>query len=173
MDREQKKRRAVTRKTALRKTKLFIINMVFIVMCLIALSPIYYAFTVSTNADNRVLSSGLTLFPKNFTLENYVTVIKDKPFMLWLKNSLLLSVSTTVFSIGISIPAAYAFSRFKFAGRKTTLNILILLNAFPAVLSMFAIYRIMKLLNLMNSYAGLVIIYCGTMVVFSLWKMKG
>ncbi|MBE6830675.1 MAG: ABC transporter permease subunit, partial [Ruminococcaceae bacterium] len=72
-----------------------------------------------------------------------------------------------------TIPAAYAFSRFRFAGRKTMLFILLLLNAFPSTLSMFAIYRLFKMFNLLNSYLGLVIAYTGMNAIFALWNMKG
>lgn len=64
-------------------------------------------------------------------------------------------------------------SRMRFVGRKRTLYILLVLNAFPAILSMFAIYRIIKTLNLLNSYMGLVFIYAGSMAIFVFWNMKG
>ena len=69
--------------------------------------------------------------------------------------------------------AGCVFSRMRFAGRKRTLYILLVLNAFPAILSMFAIYRIIKTLNLLNSYMGLVFIYAGSMAIFVFWNMKG
>lgn len=53
------------------------------------------------------------------------------------------------------------------------LNLLILLNAFPAILSMFAVYRILKPLGLVNSFTGLILVYIGTMAIFGLWNMKG
>ena len=50
---------------------------------------------------------------------------------------------------------------------------LVLLNSFPAVLSMFAVYRLLRPLGLINSRAGLILVYTGTMAVFSLWNLKG
>lgn len=158
------------RKNTLRLTAL---NMILIVLCLITLLPIYYTFTVSINASNSIFSTEIQLFPRDITLENYQKLLVEKPFFLWLKNTLLLSVCTVVLTLAVAVPAAYAFSRFRFRGRGAALSVLVILNAFPAILSMFAIYRIMKLMGLVNTYPGLIIIYIGTMAVFSLWNMKG
>ncbi len=149
------------------------LNLIFILLCFVMLVPILYALSVSLNAGGNILITELRLFPQALTLHNYRTVLFDKPFLLWLKNSTILSVSTVVLTLAVAVPAAYAFSRFRFRGRRAAMNLLLLLNAFPAVLSMFAIYRIIRLMNLLNSYLGLVVIYTGTMAVFALWNMKG
>ena len=57
------------------------------------------------------------------------------------------------------VPAAYVFSRRKFAGRKAVLRVLLLLYSFPSVLSMFAIYKLMSTFGMINTRAGLIIIY--------------
>ena len=121
-----------------------ILNIFFIVVCFIALIPILYAFSVSLNAQNNLLSSDFSFIPKEFTLKNYKAVLFDEPVLLWLKNSAILSISTLVISLGVAIPAAYAFSRYRFPGKKAILYVLLLLNAFPTILSMFAIYRLLS-----------------------------
>lgn len=155
------------------KIKLMLLNVVFILLCLIGLIPIIYAFSVSLNGGNSVMSSDFSIIPKHFTLDNYKSVLFDQPFLLWFKNSSILALFTVMIALTLSIPAAYAFSRHRFKGRKSLLYILLMLNAFPGILSMFAVYRLLKPLNLINSYAGLIIIYIGTMGIFSLWNMKG
>lgn len=150
-----------------------LLNLFFIVVCFIALIPILYAFSVSLNAKNSLVTSDFSFIPKAFTLKNYISLFKEKPVLLWLKNSMILSVSTLVIALGASIPAAYAFSRFKFKGKKAILYVLLLLNAFPTVLSMFAIYRLLKPFGLINTKLGLIIVYTGTMAIFGLWNMKG
>ena len=153
--------------------KAFILNIFFICVCLIALVPILYAFSVSINGQNSLLGSNFSFIPRDFTLANYRAVFLDKPVLLWLKNSLILAVATLIIALGVSIPAAYAFSRYRFRGKKAILYILLLLNAFPTVLSMFAIYRLLRPLGLVNSKLGLIIVYTGTMAIFGLWNMKG
>ena len=155
------------------KIKMSLLNIFFIIACILCIVPILYTLSVSLNGTNNVLSGSFSFIPKEFTFDNYKAVLLDKPYLLWLKNTLILVVATVTISLAVAIPAAYAFSRFRFIGRKTILYILILLNAFPSILSMFAIYRILMPIKLVNSYLGLILIYVGTMAIFGLWNMKG
>ena len=84
-----------------------------------------------------------------------------------------LAVVTVSLSLCVAIPAAYCFSRRRFPGRRPILKCLVLLNSFPAVLSMFAVYRLLRPMGLINHRTGLILIYTGTMAVFSLWNIKG
>lgn len=153
--------------------KMILLNIFFIVACLMCLVPVLYTLSVSLNGTNNILSGSFSFVPKELTLDNYKAVLFNKPYLLWLKNTLILVVATVTISLAVAIPAAYAFSRFRFIGRKTILYILIILNAFPSILSMFAIYRILMPMKLVNSYLGLILIYVGTMAIFGLWNMKG
>lgn len=152
---------------------LILINVFFIVISFLVLIPILYAFSVSLNAENSLLSSNFSLIPKKMTLDNYKAVFLDEPILLWLKNSLILVVITLGISLGTGIPAAYVFSRKKFPGRKVILRILILLYAFPSLLSMLALYKLLSPMGLINTKLGLIVVYTGTMAVFALWNMKG
>ena len=154
-------------------TALVFVNIFFIAVCFITLIPILYAVSVSFNADNSLLSSDFSFIPKHFTMQNYVAVFTEQPIMLWLKNSLILAVCTLVISLGTGIPAAYCFSRKRFPGRKAILKTLILLYAFPSLLSMTALYKLLSPMGLINTKAGLIIVYTGTEAVFALWNMKG
>ena len=160
-----------------KKTKhvlvLIAVNVFFILVCFFVLVPVLYAFSVSLNAENSLLGSDFSFLPKHMTLQNYKAVFTEKPVLLWLKNSLILAVTTLVISLGTGIPAAYAFSRKRFPGRKAILKLLILLYAFPSLLSMTALYKLLSPMGLINTRTGLVIVYTGTMAVFALWNMKG
>ena len=149
------------------------VNIFFIIICFLTLVPILYAFSVSLNANNSLLSSDFSFRPKQLTLENYKAVFTEEPILLWLKNSLILAVVTLVLSLGTGVPAAYVFSRKNFPGRKLILRILILLYAFPSLLSMTALYKLLSPMGLINTKIGLIIVYTGTEAVFALWNMKG
>lgn len=149
------------------------LHIFFIVLCFATLVPILYALSVSLNAENSLLSSDFRFIPKQFTLDNYKAVFTEQSVMLWFKNSMILAVCTVVISLGAAIPAAYVFSRKRFAGRGAILEILLLLYSFPSVLSMFAIYKLLSPMGLVNSRIGLILVYTGTMAVFGLWNMKG
>ena len=78
-----------------------------------------------------------------------------------------------VIAIGFAMVSSYAFSRYRFKGRNGILKLLLLLNAFPQILSMFALFRLLKQMNMLDTKLGLVIIYAGSMCIFSIWNMKG
>ena len=149
------------------------LNLFFIVLCFVTLIPILYAVSVSLSGQNSLLSSDFSFIPKDFTLDNYKEVIFGEDILTWFKNTVFLAVVTVSLSLLIAVPAAYCFSRRRFPGRKTILKCLVLLNSFPAILSMFAIYRLLRPMGLINHRVGLILVYTGTMAVFSLWNTKG
>lgn len=153
--------------------KLGLLNLVFIVICFIGLVPILYNLLLSISAGSGALTTDLTILPKAVSLENYRMIMTEKPFLRWFMNSVVLSVGTMLVAMGTSVTASYAFSRFRFRGRNGVLQILLLLNAFPQILTMFALFRLFKLLNLLDSHIGLIFIYAGSMCIFSIWNMKG
>lgn len=160
-------------KTVKEKLGLGLLNLFFICICLIGLIPILYALTLSVSAGNTALSSDISILPKSISFDNYRAIIVEEPFLIWLKNSVILSVATMVVAMGSAVVAAYSFSRFRFKGRNGMLQVLLLLNAFPQILSMFAIFRLFKTINLLDHKIGLVFIYAGSMCIFSIWNMKG
>lgn len=149
------------------------LNVFFIILCFVTLLPIIYAFTISFSGQNSLLSSDFSFIPKDFTLDNYKAVLFGEDIMVWFGNTVFLAAVTVILSLSIAVPAAYCFSRKRFPGRRMILRGLVLLNSFPAILSMFAIYRILRPMGLINSRLGLILVYMGTMAVFSLWNMKG
>ncbi|MBE5994835.1 MAG: sugar ABC transporter permease [Paenibacillaceae bacterium] len=159
-------------KSARRFALLSILNVFFVLLCFITLIPILYAFLLSISSDSSAFGNGF-LFPQSPTLKNYKAILVEEPFLIWLKNSVVLSLGTMILAMGTSVTASYAFSRFRFRGRNEMLKLLLILNAFPQILSMFAIFRLFKNMNLLNNYIGLILIYAGSMCIFSIWNMKG
>ena len=149
------------------------LNLFFIVICIVTLIPILYALTVCFSGSNSLLSSDFSFIPKDFTLDNYKEVLFGEDITIWFQNTVFLAVVTVILSLTAAVPAAYCFSRRRFPGRKTILKCLVLLNSFPAILSMFAIYRLLRPMGLVNTRIGLILVYTGTMAVFSLWNTKG
>ena len=142
------------------------LNVFFIALCFLTLIPILYALSVSFNGSNSLLSSDFSFIPRNFTLKNYREVLFGENITLWFRNTIFLAVVTVFLSLLVAVPAAYCFSRRRFPGRKAILRCLVLLNSFPAILSMFAIYRLLRPMGLVNTRLGLILVYTGTMAVF-------
>jgi len=163
----------VNQKKIKERVGLAALNLFFILLCFVTLIPILYALSVSFNGQNSLLSSDFSFIPKEFTLDNYRQVFLGEDIAAWFGNTVLLAASTVVLSLAVAIPAAYCFSRRRFPGRRAILKCLVLLNSFPAILSMFAIYRLLRTFGLVNHRIGLILVYTGTMAVFSLWNTKG
>ncbi|MCI6715244.1 MAG: sugar ABC transporter permease [Lachnospiraceae bacterium] len=160
-------------KKSKQKCRLFFLNLFFIGLCFLGLVPILYAVILSISEGSGALTSGTGILPGQITFDNYRRILLEEPFLRWLLNSAVLSVGTMLLAMSTSVTASYAFSRFKFKGKKAVLQVLLLLNAFPQILTMFALFRLFKNLNLLNSHLGLILIYAGSMCIFSIWNMKG
>ena len=161
------------RKTVRRIAAGTALNLFFIACCFLALLPILYALSVSLDSRGSLLSSSFSFIPKELTLKHYARVFSEEPVPVWFLNTMLLTAATVALAMGTAVPAAYVFSRRRFAGRAAVLRALLLLYSFPSILSMFAIYRLMSALGLVNTHIGLIVIYAGTMSVFALLNMKG
>ena len=129
--------------------------------------PERYRYTIALKPENGEDLEAFT------TLDNYKNILTQKPFLRWFYNSAVLSFFTMVIAIGFAMVSSYAFSRYRFKGRNGILKLLLLLNAFPQILSMFALFRLLKQMNMLDTKLGLVIIYAGSMCIFSIWNMKG
>lgn len=160
-------------KSIKRKIRLAALHLFYICVCLLGLVPILYILLLSFSGGSGALTTGTSILPERFTLENYRRILVEEPFLRWLFNSVILSVGTMIIAMATSVTASYAFSRFRFRGRNAALQLLLLLNAFPQILSMFAIFRLFRLLNLLDSHGGLIFIYAGSMCIFGIWNMKG
>lgn len=153
--------------------ELTLLNIFYITLCVVVLVPILYALLISFSGGGTLLTSNIGAMFSRFTLDNYIAVFTEANFVSWFQNTVILCCGTMVLSMSVAIVAAYAFSRYRFAGRKGILKLLLILNAFPQILSMFAIFRLFKTVGLLNSRIGLIIVYAGSMCIFSIWNMKG
>ena len=117
---------------------------------------------------------GVLPIPEQLSVKNFVEVWTDQSFGLWLWNSVLVSVMTTVLGVFLACTAAYAFSRFRFPGRNAGMLMFLVSQMFPGTLMLIPLFIIIvKWLGLGNTYAGLVIVYATTSIPFCVWMLKG
>ena len=160
-----------TRRKALLKSAS--IHLVLIVACVIAVYPFLRVVSISLRPGVSLLSTSLALIPEGATLDNYRTLIFDKDFTIWLWNSLIVSVATVLIGLLLAATAAYAFSRWKFPGRRQGLVFLLLTQMLPPGMLLLPIYIMVVRLNLFNTYTGMIIAYSVGSVPFSIWLLKG
>lgn len=139
-------------------------------MMAIVLFPVLAIVSASMAKGNAFTQS--TILPTSWTLENYKKVIVNTNFLVWVKNSLIVCFVTAIIQLAMTIPAAFAFSKLKFAGRRKGLMFLLLLQMFPATMALPAILGIAYSLNGMDKIITLVIIGCGGSA-YNIWLLKG
>ncbi|MCL4377162.1 MAG: hypothetical protein M1409_02085 [Actinobacteria bacterium] len=102
-----------------------LVHLAIILACLISSLPIIRVFSISLRPSSEILSTNLAIIPNNATIAHYIEVLFDTDFFLWIRNSLLVSISASIFGIILAIFAAYAFSRFRFPGHRVGLVFLV------------------------------------------------
>lgn len=116
----------------------------------------------------------VTPWPAHLSLSNFVSLFSDQPFARWLFNSVIVAGATTVLGVFLSCTAGYAFSRFRFPGRRTGLMSFLVSQMFPGTLMLIPLYIIIvKWLGLGSSWIGLIVVYSTTSIPFCVWMLKG
>lgn len=152
---------------------LLLTHIILILCCVMAVYPVLRILTVSLRPGNRLLSTSLAIIPEDASLNNYRYVILEKDFLRWLWNSLVITVSTAFIGVMIAASSAYAFARWEFKGKRSSLIFLFVTQMIPASMLMIPLYILAVKLNLVNTWRGLVIAYSVSSVPFSIWILKG
>ncbi len=150
-----------------------LIYMIIILFVIISIYPILRVLTISLRPGDNLLNESLRVIPESATFQNYVKLFTEKPFLLWIRNSLLITLVVTITGVMLASTAGYAFSRFRFPGRKAGLLSLLVTQMFPATMLLLPLYIMIAKLNLVNSFTGLVIMYSASALPFCIWLMKG
>lgn len=140
------------------------------VMVVITLFPIVAVISASMAKGNAFTQT--TFFPAEWTLENYKRVIEKTQFLLWIRNSILISTVVAIIQLLLSVPAAFAFSKLRFWGRKNGLMSLLILQMFPGTMALPAILGIVFAYNLTNKPWVLILILAGGSA-YNIWLLKG
>jgi ABC-type maltose transport system permease subunit len=153
------------------------------VICLVgsvyALLPAVFIISASLNPTNTLV--GQSLFPDRITLGNFERMANDpgQPVLLWIWNSVKVSGITSIIVVALTALAAYSFSRFRYRGRRVGLITILLIQLFPNMLAVVALFLLLQQLgNIipsfgLNSHGGLILIYSGGALGFNTWLMKG
>jgi arabinogalactan oligomer / maltooligosaccharide transport system permease protein len=113
-------------------------------------------------------------WPETLSFANFRSVMTDQPFARWLVNSAIVAAATTFLGIFLAATAGYAFSRFRFPGRRAGLMSFLVSQMFPGVLTLIPLYIIVvKWLGLGSTRVGLVLVYTTTAIPFCVWMLKG
>lgn len=139
----------------------------------LCLYPLLRIFSISLRPGDKLFSTDLSLFPAGATLLSYSSLLRDTLFLRWLWNSLVITLATSFIGVSLASTAAYAFSRFRFPGRKAGLVLLLSSQMIPAGMLILPLFLMIMKLKLMNTYLGMIIAYSVSSLPFSIWILKG
>ncbi|WP_262063030.1 sugar ABC transporter permease [Streptomyces sp. STR69] len=145
---------------------------ILIVASLIALFPIAWLVFLSLgpDSDDYLHPAGIW---KKMTFGNYSFVLQHTEFFDWLKSSMIVSLGTSFIGVTIAATTGYAVSRMRFPGYRKFMWVLLVTQMFPIAVLIVPMYQILADLQLIDSYLGLILVYCSTTVPYCAWLLKG
>ncbi len=149
------------------------------VLILFSIFPVLWIVSAALNPVNDL--GNQQLIPANANFDNFRELSTNPifPFFTWLGNSLKISVLSTLLTLSLTTMAAFAFSRFRFKGRQTLLKSILLIQSFPNLLAIVALFTIIKQIGDvipsfgLNTHLGLILVYSGGAMGMNIWLMKG
>jgi len=160
-------------------TRWHVMGWVFMLLLVIfATAPMLWMLITSFKSQFAALQYPPEYWPSNPTLEHYIRLLSPqndvgRQFLRYMWNSIWVSTLTTIFGVGVAVPAAYAFSRFRFPGRHALFFAVLFRNMFPAVVFLMPLFIMMRWMGLVNTHASLVITYLTFGLPLSIWLLKG
>jgi multiple sugar transport system permease protein len=152
---------------------------VFLVLLLIfTILPMAWMIITSLKTGFAAMQYPPQWWPTEPTLDNYIRLLDPsqnigRDFLRYFINSIFVSVVTTVLAVAVAVPAAYAFSRFRFPGRTFMFFAVLLRNMFPAVIFLVPLFILMRWLGLVNTHGSLILTYLTFGLPLAIWLLKG
>jgi multiple sugar transport system permease protein len=137
------------------------------------LGPLYWMVTTSFKIPNEIYGAGLSLWPQEPTLENFALLFRKTPYLLYFRNSLVVSSATTLLSLLFASLGAYALTRLRFPGRTVLAQGLVYTYLMPTSMLFIPLLSILMTLGLQDTRTGLVWVYLGFTVPFCTWLLMG
>ena len=134
--------------------------------------PIYGLLSMSFKTTNEILG-GFSFFPQEFTLENYVKIFTDPTWYNGYINSLIYVVINTVISVAVALPAAYAFSRYRFLGDKHLFFWLLTNRMAPPAVFALPFFQLYSAIELFDTHIAVALAHCLFNIPLAVWILEG
>lgn len=153
----------VVKRSAKKTFSVVLHNVLIAIFAFIWLIPIIW-LVASSLSDYTGMNTS-RFFPEKWSIKNYKALLFETDsvanFPAWFMNTLIVAIFTCIISTIFVVMVSYAMSCMRFKGRRAMMNLSVMFNLFPGVLSMIAIYFVLKMLGLTNSHLGLILAYSG------------
>ncbi|UIK08596.1 carbohydrate ABC transporter permease [Neorhizobium galegae] len=142
-----------------------------LLIVLFAMAPFAWMILTSLTPTAVLSATGVSLSPLGWSLDNYVRLIEQTSFLKNMLDSLIIAAGTVVVGLIVSVTAAYAFSRFRFPGRKLLMLQFLLINMFPIVLLILPLFVLMRRFNILDTHFGLILANATVAIPFAVWML--
>ncbi|WP_105437068.1 carbohydrate ABC transporter permease [Neorhizobium sp. T25_13] len=142
-----------------------------LLIVLFAMTPFAWMILTSLTPTAVLNATGVSLSPLGWSLDNYVRLIEQTSFLKNMLDSLIIAAGTVVVGLIVSVTAAYAFSRFRFPGRKLLMLQFLLINMFPIVLLILPLFVLMRRFNILDTHFGLILANATVAIPFAVWML--
>ncbi|MDQ0385432.1 carbohydrate ABC transporter permease [Streptomyces mutabilis] len=148
-------------------------NLVGLVSFVVMAFPVYWLVISALRPNHEIRSYDQTLWPSSLTLDNFSRAIDAPNFGTAIQSSLIICVTAVVGAMILSTIAAFAIGRFRFAGRKVFMIVLLLVQLLPPTTMLIPLYIQLNDLGAINEYWGVIIIYLVSTLPFATWMIRG
>ncbi len=136
------------------------------------IAPILWQILTSIKTNEAISAIPNIYFPKAITFEHYIELFQRRPFGLYIFNSALVSIISTIICLVIGSPAAYVLARIKIPGKNVILALVLIISLFPYVLLFLGLLEVIKFFGLGNNYLALIIPYTGINLPLTILVMR-
>lgn len=142
-----------------------------LLIVLFALAPYAWMVITSFKPNEEIAQWPVQYWPSEGTLQHYRDLLARTTFAGNLANSFIVAVGAVLVGLCVSVPAAYAFSRFRFRGRRFLMVQFLVVNMFPIVLIIIPLFVLMRALGLLDTFLGVIAGHSTFAIPFSIWMM--
>jgi multiple sugar transport system permease protein len=147
------------------------IEIPILVIVAFALAPYVWMILTSIKPDTDITAFPLRYLPSHVTFTHYETLLAQTSFARNLLNSFIIATGAVIVGLSVSLPAAYAFSRFRFRGRNLLMTQFLVINMFPIVLLIIPLFVLMRSLGLLDTFFGIIIGHSTFAIPFAVWML--
>jgi multiple sugar transport system permease protein len=134
--------------------------------------PFWWVVSGSIKLPQEIIARTPTMFPQSFTLQHYQKLFEASDYPVYLVNSLLVAGSSTLLTLVLAIPAAYAFFRLEFPGRAVLYRTILLAYAFPSIVVLIPLFGLFAKVGLIDRLPALVVVNVAFALPFSIWMLR-
>ena len=146
---------------------------VLIFFSLLVLIPVAWMVSTSFKTEPETIQIPPTWIPREPTVQAYIRIWKNYPFVEYFKNSLIIVLGATLLSTVVSCFAGYGVTRFNFRGKSSFMTFMLMTQMFPSIMLLIPYYKVLSIYGLMNTHLGMILVYVSFTIPFCSWMMAG